>query len=64
MTDAELRTQLEPIVLDQTLTKEERSAKLVLIAIAFMDETDIEGTFNRWNNIMAAIIIDNKLGHH
>lgn len=59
-----LRAVLEPIVLDETLTKKERTDLLVVILKQVHSLGSFEAVSAMWNDTMASIVVDNKLGRH
>lgn len=67
MTKEELRAKLEPIMIDQTLTKQERSDKCLPIAKELMDTAsgmEPAEVFELWNATMVDIVTAHNLGRH
>jgi hypothetical protein len=61
-----LRAHLEPIILDESLTKEQRSKKLQRILrkhLCAYDENRLEEAFETWSEAVADIVADNDLSH-
>lgn len=61
-----LKERVTIVVLNENLTKEERSLALLPLAIEHRDhhQGPIEDMMNDWNNMMADIVVENNLRRH
>lgn len=61
-----LKQEIEPILLDKSLTKEERSKKLAILCQRYFDsvreDLSMDEAFDYWNSTMADIVEERNLG--